>query len=279
VDGVQLLRPIRFRDLPTKSSARLKQPLLFVGQCRPDLTHFPADATGGRELAFEGYFFWTPTVVPKENNGLMVRIGDASGTLFDDTFLHYEVSEQTRLRQITAEVFISEGLDAALNIDRESFNYSHPHLQFLTKWVYRALRQVATKHKAIGSELKAAARDEHAEQVREALQQVVGETLSKASGADEEPPAVVFVDDERSSEAKQARKGGAIVFPKRVLEDFPESERRGARVERQRSHFEEQLKAVAQILDAYGLLQQLTYRQQEELLRAIARVFLTGGAE
>ncbi|MCY2988281.1 MAG: ATP-binding protein [Planctomycetota bacterium] len=279
VDGVQLLRPIRFRDLPAKSSAKLRQPLLFVGQCRPDLKHFPADATGGRELAFEGYFFWTPTVVPKENNGLMLRIGDASGTLFDDTFLHYEVSEQTRLRQITAEVYVSEGLDAALNIDRESFNYSHPHFQFLTKWVHRALRQLATKHKAIGAELRADARDQHAGQVREALQQVVDETLGKAPDAEDEPPEVLFVDDERSPVAKQARKEGAIVFPKRVLDDYPEPERRGADQERKRTHFEEQLKAVAQILDGYGLLKQLTYQQQEELLRAIARVFLTGGGQ
>jgi hypothetical protein len=279
VDSVQLLRPIRFQNLPAKSSAKLKEPLLFVGQCQPNLQQFPADSTGGRELAFEGYFFWTPTVVPKENNGLMLRIGDASGTLFDDTFLHYEVSEQTRLRQITAEIFVSEGLDAALNIDRESFNYSHPHFQFVTKWVHRALRQLATKHKAIGSELKAAARSQHAEQVREALQQVVSETLSNAPEAEDEPPEVIFVDDERSPDAKQARKEGAIVFPRRVLDDFPEPERHGARKEHKRNHFEEQLKAVAQILDAYGLLKQLTYQQQEQILRAIARVFLTGGAE
>ena len=58
---------------------------------------------------------------------MLVRIRGASGTLFDPTFLNYRVSEQTRLRQITAEIFVHEGLDSAVNIDRESFNFSHPH--------------------------------------------------------------------------------------------------------------------------------------------------------
>jgi hypothetical protein len=53
-----------------------------------------------------------------------------------------QVAEQTRLRRITAEVFVLKGLDAALNIDRESFNYAHPHYQYLMKWVHNALRQV-----------------------------------------------------------------------------------------------------------------------------------------
>ena len=164
VDGLQLFRPIRFRNLPTNKRARFTTPLLFVAKCHPDLSSFPPDATGGRDLEFEGYFFWSPKVVPKENNGLILRIGNSSGTLFDDTFMHYEVSEQTRLRQITAELFVSEGLDAALNIDRESFNFSHPHFQFLSKWVHRALRQIATRHKALGKELSDVEKKEIAKQ-------------------------------------------------------------------------------------------------------------------
>ena len=169
VDGLELLRPIRFRDLPISETAALKTPLLFVAKCAPSegAESSRAASTGGA-LAFSGYFFWTTKVVPKENTGIILRIGDASGTLFDDTFLNYEVSEQTRLRQTTAELFISEGLDSALNIDRESFNYSHAHYQFLSRWVHRAFRQEATRHKAIGDEMAIAARQEKAEERRSA---------------------------------------------------------------------------------------------------------------
>jgi hypothetical protein len=75
IDGVQLLRPIRFRNLPSRSSAKLKQPLMFVARCSPSLSQIPVDAVGGRQLAFEGYLFWTPTVVPKDNNGIILRMG------------------------------------------------------------------------------------------------------------------------------------------------------------------------------------------------------------
>jgi hypothetical protein len=54
VDGVELLRPIRFRNLPTKSRATLTTPLLFVAKCSPDLKSLPKDATGGQALSFEG---------------------------------------------------------------------------------------------------------------------------------------------------------------------------------------------------------------------------------
>lgn len=109
------------------------------------------DRAGGN-LAFEGYLYWNSKVVPKETAGVLIRIREASGTLFDPTFLNYQVSEQTRLRQITAEIFVHEGLDIALNIDRESFNYSHPHLLYIQRWLHRALRLLVNRLKAMATE-------------------------------------------------------------------------------------------------------------------------------
>jgi hypothetical protein len=277
IDGVELLRPIRFRKLPTKSKSKLTTPLLFVAKCSPDLKGVPKDATGGQALSFEGYFFWAPKVVPKENNGVILRIGNATGALFDDTFMHYEVSEQTRLRQITAELFVAEGLDAALNIDRESFNYSHPHYQFISRWIYRALRQLATRHKALGSDAIAESRTQDAAAAQQELRSVVAESFAKTPEKDEEPPEVVFVDNDQSPEAKTQRRQGALVFRKEVLDEYPKGTKAGAKREQKKEQFEDKLKAVAQILDGYGLLKRLSYQQQEELLRAVARVFLAGG--
>jgi hypothetical protein len=87
--------------------------------------------------------------LPQEHNGILVRINEASGTLFDSRWLGYPVAERTTLSQITAEVFIKKGMDSALNIDRESFNYSHPHYQILSKWVHNALRQITAKQKKL----------------------------------------------------------------------------------------------------------------------------------
>jgi hypothetical protein len=68
-----------------------------------------------------------------------------------------------------------------------------------------------------------------------------------------------------------------LVFPKEVLDEFPKGKKAGSKRAQLRNEFEEKLKAVAQILDGYGLLKRLQYQQQEELLRSIARVFLAGG--
>jgi hypothetical protein len=150
VDSLKLTRPIKFMGLPVSRHA-LKTPLVFIGKCREEFPKVGRDQSGGA-LGFEAYLFWTPKVAPTEHQGSLIRIHGSSGTLFDPTFMRYQVSEQTRLRQITCEIFVSEGLDSALNIDRESFNYAHPHSVFITKWLHSALRQLATAQKRLASE-------------------------------------------------------------------------------------------------------------------------------
>ena len=120
VDDLQLARPLVFTDLPETSHA-VKKPILFVGRCREEFAGVPPELAGG-PLEFEAYLMWAPKIAPTEHQGVLVRVHGSSGTLFDPTFLRYQVSEQTRLRQISCEIFVSWGLEAALNIDRESFN-------------------------------------------------------------------------------------------------------------------------------------------------------------
>ena len=146
VDDLQLARPLLFADLPQTSHA-VKKPILVVGHCREEFESVQTEFTGG-PLEFEAYLMWAPKIAPTEHQGVLVRVHGSSGTLFDPTFLRYQVSEQTRLRQISCEIFVSEGLEAALNIDRESFNYAHPHAVYVTKWLHAALRRVATVQKA-----------------------------------------------------------------------------------------------------------------------------------
>ena len=146
VDDLQLARPLVFADLPETSHA-VKKPILVVGRCREEFRGVSPELTGG-PLKFQAYLMWAPKIAPTEHQGVLVRVHGSSGTLFDPTFLRYQVSEQTRLRQISCEIFVSEGLEAALNIDRESFNYAHPHVVYITKWLHAALRRVADNSEA-----------------------------------------------------------------------------------------------------------------------------------
>jgi len=110
-DTLRLARPIKFRGLPSTNNA-LKRPLVFVGKCKEEFPGIPKELSGGA-LQFEAYLVWAPKIAPVEHQGALIRVHGSSGTLFDSTFMRYQISEQTRLRQIVCEILVSEGLDSA----------------------------------------------------------------------------------------------------------------------------------------------------------------------
>lgn len=284
IDDIELRRPLRFSDLP-KGGKGLQTPLIFVGTAEPDLSAIAHDERGG-DLSFEAYFLWNPKIVPKEHIGVLVRIGDASGTLFDESFMKYQISELTRLRQITAEIFVRKGLDVALNIDRESFNYAHPHYQYLMKWVHRALRQVATTQKWLNDQNKEKVTETIAEAKVQSLHNTVAEQLGSK---EEETPDAIFVDGGDPAQKElfsKERKQGKLVFDTSAVFgelDSPKPDSKGKKPPKkktkpkkktpERIYFEEQIKAVARILEAYGCFEGMSYAKQQRLLRAIVAVF------
>lgn len=277
IDGIQLFRPIRFDTIPGTARA-LQTPLLFVGSYKPNLSKFDKTQRGGENLAFVGYFFWSPRVIPKEHNGLLIRINGASGTLFDPTFMNYQVAEQTRLKQLVAEVLVSDGLEEALNIDRETFNTAHPHYQILLNWVHNALRQVFNKQKDLESAIRTERRTQQAATNRSAVQQARSDELRKILGDDEDTVReVLFTDDKRDQE--KAEQDGKRVFPRNDIVVAPvlgQGKRESAASRPKVSLYEERAGAVAQLLDAYGLLEHLGPNEQRKLLAAIIRIFNTG---
>ncbi|MBA4046252.1 MAG: ATP-binding protein [Erythrobacter sp.] len=150
LDNLELMRPIELPNELRKAS-RVKTPLMMIAKERAPFRADTIERAGG-ELAFEAYLYWNSKIVPKDTAGVLIRIREASGTLFDTSFLDYQVSEQNRLSQITAEIFVREGLDGAINIDRESFNYSHPHYLYIQRWLHKALRLFVNRQKAIAKE-------------------------------------------------------------------------------------------------------------------------------
>ena len=269
VDQVELRRPITFEWWPSERQA-IKHPMLFVGHYAPDLSKIPVSVRGG-DLEFEAYLFWNSKIVPKENNGVLIRINGASGALFDDTFMKYQVSEQTRLRQITAEIFVTKGLDAALNIDRESFNFAHPHYVILSNWLHRALRQVANTHKAESETVRTSESGERQAQQTDRLIEFARKSWHAAKRDNSErPPPVEMASS--PFEAAARRHHGVIAFDRnRLGATVPQRAGKSARAEA--AQREAKLKAVATILDGFGLLDEMPYDDQHRLLNAILAVF------
>ncbi len=271
VDGVQLARPLKFKNLPATDHA-LSHPIFFVGRCREPFDGVPREISSG-PLGFEAYLVWTPKVAPREHRGVLVRINGSSGTLFDETFMKYQVSELTRLSQITCEIFVHEGLDGALNIDRESFNYAHPHFVFLSRWLHSALRQLATVQKKLASEVRVERREEAVRGAVGSLRNIVKREVAAATGdSAQNIPSVKFVSRNEIRDVGR-RKDGVLLFAREaVLAPSAGAKPIPTKV---RQATELRLQAIAQVLSAYGLLDDLSEAKRERLLRAIGEVLRT----
>jgi hypothetical protein len=266
-DQLELLRPIKFTDLPSTNHA-LKRPLMFLGKCKEEFPNVPRELSTG-PLAFEAYLVWTPKVAPTEHQGSLIRIHGSSGTLFDPTFMRYQVSEQTRLRQITCEIFVSEGLDSALNIDRESFNNAHPHAVYITRWLHGALRQLATSQKKLASEVREASRDQSKGAALSAIQKIAADTWEEESNDPaSRPPGVELTRQQASVPA--SKKPDTYIFRRENV--VPEEAVARGSSKARTAIVEEKVKAIVQVLASFGLLENLNARRQERLVKAIYRV-------
>lgn len=265
-DNLKLARPIKFKNLPTTNSA-LKKPLVFFGKCREEFSKVPRELSGG-PLAFEAYLFWTPKIAPVEHQGSLIRIHGSSGTLFDPSFMRYPVAELTRMRQITCEIFVSEGLDSALNIDRESFNSAHPHSVFITKWLHEALRQLATAQKKCASEVREHSRDENKGIAVSEIQRVALDVWAQESGdASSKPPTIEISDTGHKASAIS----DSYIYSRSAV--TPKNATTKTTKQRAREGIlEEKLKAIAQVLASFGLLDSVPKRKQEKLLKAIYNI-------
>lgn len=270
MDGVQLYRPIIYRNLP-KTETAMQTPLVFIGHEEQRFEKKPIEMSGG-PLSFEAYLFWAPRVVPKQHQGVILRVGNASGALFDKTFMGYQVSEQTRTRQIIAEVFVTEGLDGAINIDRESFNYAHPHYQYLVKWLHSALRQLANKHKELGSAVRSKKLKVNAGETRARVDEFVEKSLKSRGIAD--VPTVTLVNQASDSEMRKLRSGGTIAFKREKIVPPSDADRQTPKEQERQKIADRKTIAILKILHSWGLLEALSYKDQEKLMREIMEIVL-----
>lgn len=263
IDDLRLARPVKFTDLPMTAHA-VRKPILFVGRCREEFEGIPHELSAG-PLEFEAYLIWAPKVAPTEHQGVLARVHGSSGTLFDPTFIRYQVSEQTRLRQITCEIFVSQGFESALNIDRESFNFAHPHAVYITRWLHATLRRVATEQKRIAAEIRT---DRKA--VAEAEQQAALSNVARKAWREEsddpgaEPPHVVFAEERDESLFEEP---GTYRFRRE-----PILGEKTARPTAAETTAEKQMEALVQLLAAFDVLDNLSERQQERLLAGMREI-------
>jgi len=92
------------------------------------------------EFSFTGYLFHQrKKISPANIQGVLIRIKGVGIGGYDRTFLHYPKTEGPMLNQLSGEIYVHAGLEDALNIDRNSFNESHPHFLKLQDFLWKYL--------------------------------------------------------------------------------------------------------------------------------------------
>jgi len=127
----------------------LRKPLLFPTHA--DITRSPDDfkvyedidfdgEVDGRRLRFTGYIYHQrKKIYPPELGGILVRIRNVAIDSYDRSLLNYPKSEGPMASGMSGEIYVDEGLEDALNIDRNSFRESDPHYLKLQEILFARL--------------------------------------------------------------------------------------------------------------------------------------------
>ncbi|MGA7218115.1 MAG: ATP-binding protein [Candidatus Sulfotelmatobacter sp.] len=97
----------------------------------------------GYPLKFTGYIFLqTSRLFPKEYQGILVRLRNVAIGQYDVNVMTYPQAEGPRFSMLSAEVFVEEGLDDALKVDRDGFNTLDPQYIRLQAFVHSILHEL-----------------------------------------------------------------------------------------------------------------------------------------
>lgn len=179
LDGLKLLKPISLKNhpggyttLPVEKETRIY----------------------GKDLKYHGYLVVQEglQLKPDELRGILIRIRNVAIGYYDPSLLDYRSNEGPRSRWITGEINVDEGLENALNIDRDSFNRFHPEFRSIQEHIHTLLQEkifpityVKIKERSTKKEnAKASERVTH-------LEDVISETISAKIKVKKKPSKAV----------------------------------------------------------------------------------------
>ena len=96
-----------------------------------------------KNLTFHGYVAIQEgkQILPDEQRGVLVRIKNIGIGYYDPSMLDYRFNEGPRAKWLTSEIYVDDGLEDALNIDRDSFNRFHPEFRVLQSYFHEVLHE------------------------------------------------------------------------------------------------------------------------------------------
>jgi len=138
VDGLEIFKSILFK----KTTEITKPDEDFKIYILPSYE----EEIAGEKLKFHGYIYsQRKKIQPTDLQGILIRIKDVAIGNYDKTVLKYPREEGPIFSMISGEIFVEEGLEGALNIDRNSFNETHPHYIVLQNEIHKFFKKDVVK--------------------------------------------------------------------------------------------------------------------------------------
>lgn len=124
----------------------------------------------GQSLKLSGYIYLqnSRAVEPMELRGLLVRIRNIAIGTYDATLFKFPKIPAPRFNWVSGEIYVEEGLEFALNIDRDSFNELHPHFVKLKEIIHNVLENKVFPEAARAQRKRSQEKLEHIEREKEA---------------------------------------------------------------------------------------------------------------
>lgn len=139
-NGIWLKKPFRFphqREAKTYGTDMILVPMKQEIECVDPTTNEKST------VGLSGFFYNQRTrILPKEFRGMIVRIKNvAIGGLDKDFHGHPSPGDSMYFPQTFGEVYVEEGLEEAMNIDRSSFKRTHFEFSGFENYLYGFLRK------------------------------------------------------------------------------------------------------------------------------------------
>jgi hypothetical protein len=199
VDNRRLLKPVLLPSGPLAREGKLERGY----DCY--LETFGKDKeVDGHRLKYSGYIFWQRKQVELSAvRGIQVYIRNVGIGPYDRTFMGFsKVNPTSRVGQMSGEIYVEEGLERALNVDRNSFRETDAHYLALQRHLWELIGSARRGHGIMGISVDAywkrrerredEAHRKHIQKLTDQVQQVSGGKLVvKFSNEDSPQPYAV----------------------------------------------------------------------------------------
>lgn len=135
----------------------------------------------GKKLIAKGYFYHqAKRLLPWTFRGMLLRVNNAGVGTYENRFSKIPIETPIVLQQFSGELYVDQGLDDALNIDRNSFFESESAYQILHEHYQAWIRKIAQD---IGKRMDSRQKESKSEKQKEKEREIKNKVKSMAMHA------------------------------------------------------------------------------------------------